>query len=55
LEKKDPELARVVTLRFFGGLTNEEVAEMLNVNERAIRRQWTFAKTWLVADIQEEL
>ena len=42
-------------LKFFGGLTNEEVAELLKVNERTIRRQWTFAKAWLLDNIREEL
>lgn len=55
LEQKNPELARIVTLKFFGGLTNEEVAELLKVNERTIRRQWTFAKAWLLENIREEL
>lgn len=55
LEQKNPDLARIVTLKFFGGLTNEEVAELLNVNERTIRRQWTFAKAWLLDNIREEL
>jgi RNA polymerase sigma factor (TIGR02999 family) len=54
LEEKDQGLARIVVLKFFGGLTNEEVAEMLGVNERTIRRQWTFAKAWLLENIQEE-
>jgi RNA polymerase sigma factor (TIGR02999 family) len=55
LEQKNPELARIVTLKFFGGLTNEEVAELLQVNERTVRRQWTFAKAWLLDNIREEL
>ncbi len=55
LEKKDPEIARIVVLKFFGGLTNEEIAEMLDVNERTVRRQWTFAKAWLLENIQDEL
>lgn len=44
---EDPEKARIVTLKFFAGLTNEQVAEVLNVNERTVRRQWDFAKAWL--------
>lgn len=55
LEQKNPELARIVVLKFFGGLTNEEVAELLQVNERTIRRQWTFAKAWLLDNIRAEL
>ena len=55
LEERDPKLARILTLKFFGGLTNDEVAEIIGVNERTIRRQWTFAKAWLLENIEEEL
>jgi len=51
---KNPEAARVVVLKFFGGLTNEEAAEIMGVNERTIRRQWTFAKAWLYQNIIEQ-
>jgi RNA polymerase sigma factor (TIGR02999 family) len=44
LEAEDPERARVVTLKFFGGLTNEEVAETLGVSLRTVVRHWTLAK-----------
>lgn len=44
LEAEDPEKARIVTLKFFGGLTNEEVAESLGVGLRTVVRQWTLAK-----------
>lgn len=47
LQKEDPEKARIVMLKFFAGLTNEQAAEVLNVNERTVRRQWEFAKAWL--------
>lgn len=47
LKAEDPEKARVVMLKFFAGLTNEQVAELLNMNERTVRRQWNFAKAWL--------
>jgi RNA polymerase sigma factor (TIGR02999 family) len=53
LERKDAELAQVVTLKFFGGLTNVEVAEILEVTERTVQNKWVFAKAWLVADIGE--
>ena len=48
LEKEDPAKARVVLLKFFGGLSNAEVAETLDVTERSIERQWAFAKVWLL-------
>ena len=47
LEKEDPEQARVVVLKFFGGLTNLEVAENLGIAERTVDRQWSCAKARL--------
>jgi RNA polymerase sigma factor (TIGR02999 family) len=47
LEKSNPERARIVTLKFFGGLTNDEVAETLNVSTRTVEREWACAKAWL--------
>jgi RNA polymerase sigma factor (TIGR02999 family) len=44
LEKEDPEQARVVVLKFFGGLTNQEAAEALGISERSVDRQWSCAK-----------
>jgi DNA-directed RNA polymerase specialized sigma24 family protein len=44
LEKEDPEKARIVSLKFFGGLTNEEVAESTGVSLRTVMRQWICAK-----------
>jgi RNA polymerase sigma factor (TIGR02999 family) len=53
--REDPEKARIVMLKFFAGLTNEQAAEILNVNERTIRRQWEFAKAWLFDRIRGQL
>jgi RNA polymerase sigma factor (TIGR02999 family) len=53
LQTENPEIARIVIHKFFGGLTNDEVAEILGVTERTVRRQWTFAKTWLFQSIVE--
>ena len=47
LEKDDPEQARVGVLKFFGGLTNQEVAETMGVGERTVDRQWACAKARL--------
>jgi RNA polymerase sigma factor (TIGR02999 family) len=47
LQAEDPERARVVVMKFFGGLTNHEVAESLGVAERTIERQWAYAKAWI--------
>jgi RNA polymerase sigma factor (TIGR02999 family) len=55
LQKKDAELAQVVMLKFFGGLTNAEVAEMTGVTERTVQTKWVFAKAWLLKSIEEEI
>jgi RNA polymerase sigma factor (TIGR02999 family) len=47
----DPELGRVVELRFFGGLTEEEVAEVLSVSSRTVKRRWLAAKTFLFREL----
>ena len=47
LESLDPERARVVVLKFFGGLTNQEVAQNLGIGERTVDRHWALAKVWL--------
>lgn len=52
LEKEDPEQARVVVLKFFAGLTHEEVAESLGVSERTVRRHWACAQAWIFQWIQ---
>ena len=52
LQRKDPELARVVVMKFFGGLTNGEVAESLGVTERTVQNKWVFAKAWLLESIR---
>lgn len=45
--------AQVVTLRFFGGLKEEEIAEVLGVSGITIRRDWRFAKAWLNKELEE--
>jgi RNA polymerase sigma factor (TIGR02999 family) len=54
LESQDPKLARVVTLKFFGGLTNAEVGEVLGVTERTVLNHWAFARAWLLRQIAEQ-
>lgn len=51
LQAQDPEKARVVVMKFFGGRTNQEVAECLAVTERTVERHWAYAKAWLFQDI----
>ena len=47
LAEFDPQKSRIVEMKFFGGLTNDEVAECLNVSSRTIEREWRKAKAWL--------
>lgn len=44
LESEDPDSARVISLKFFGGLTNEEIARMEGAGLRSIERQWAYAR-----------
>jgi RNA polymerase sigma-70 factor, ECF subfamily len=50
LAETDERAARVIELRFFGGLSVEESAEALRVSPRTIKREWTFARAWLRAE-----
>jgi RNA polymerase sigma factor (TIGR02999 family) len=47
LEKMDPRQSRIVELRFFGGLSIEETAEVLKISPATVRREWSTAKLWL--------
>jgi RNA polymerase sigma-70 factor, ECF subfamily len=47
LEQLDPQRARVVELRFFGGLTVEETSEVLGISPRTVKRDWRVARLWL--------
>ena len=51
LTKIDARKARVVELRFFGGLTEDEVAEVLQISPRSVKRDWKLAKAWLRAEL----
>ena len=51
LETLDPRQARIVELRFFGGLSIEETAYILNISESTVRREWTFAKAWFQREL----
>ena len=53
LEKLDPRQARIVELRYFGGLTVEEAAEALGVSTKTVTREWNIAKAWLYGDLKE--
>lgn len=47
----DSRQSQIVELRFFGGLTNDEIAEMLDLSTRTIKREWRLAKAWLRREI----
>lgn len=47
----DPEKSRIVELRFFAGLSIEEIAAVLDVSARTVKRKWQFAKAWLYREI----
>ena len=53
LEQASPQQAKIVELKFFGGLTNEEVAENLGIAERTVYRQWVCAKARLFRAIRQ--
>lgn len=52
LAAADPRAARVVELRFFGGLTEEDVAEALGVSVMTVKRDWKAARSWLATRLQ---
>jgi len=51
LAKLAPRQAKVVELRYFGGLSEEQAAGVLNTSPRTVRRDWQFAKAWLTRDL----
>jgi len=53
LEETDPVKASIVRYRFFCGFENEEIASILGVNEKTVRRQWEMAKVWLFRKINQ--
>ncbi len=54
LAAMDPQLGRLVELRFFGGLSIEETAEALGVSPTSVKRLWTVARGWLHREIMRE-
>jgi RNA polymerase sigma factor (TIGR02999 family) len=53
LAQFDPRQSRVVELRFFGGLNEEETAQVLSVSSRTVRRDWSLAKVWLYGQLEK--
>ncbi len=52
LARTDPREAKVVELRFFGGLSEAETAHVLGVSDRTVRREWDHVKAWLVRELK---
>jgi RNA polymerase sigma factor (TIGR02999 family) len=55
LEAIDPRKSRIVELRFFGGLSVEETAEVLNVSPRTVKREWSLARAWLYGELSPRM
>ena len=53
LAKTDPQVAELVKLRYFGGLTNREAAEVLGISARSATEYWSYAKAWLLREIED--
>ena len=51
MAKFDPRKAQVVEMRYFGGLTSDEVARVLGVSPQSVNRDWSLAKAWLVREM----
>jgi RNA polymerase sigma factor (TIGR02999 family) len=53
LGRQSAEQAEIVKLRFFAGLSEPEIAEILNLSERTVQRHWSYAKAWLFERIEQ--
>ena len=54
LERMDPRQGEIVELRFFGGLSVEETAEVLGISPATVKREWAIAKLWLEREISAD-
>ncbi len=54
LAELDPRQSQIVELRFFGGLTTDETAEVLRISPRTVRRGWSLARAWLYRALHQE-
>ncbi|MGD8817666.1 MAG: ECF-type sigma factor, partial [Acidobacteriota bacterium] len=52
LASLDPEQGRLVELRFFGGLTIEETAEVMGTSPATVKREWAIARAWLFRELE---
>jgi RNA polymerase sigma-70 factor (ECF subfamily) len=55
LEALDPRKGKIVELRFFGGLSTEETAEVLKISTRTVEREWSLAQAWLLRELRRGL
>lgn len=51
LEKVDPRQCQVVEMRFFAGMEEQEIADVLGVSSRTINREWRMARAWLYKEL----
>ncbi len=54
LELEDADLARLVELRYFTGMTIDQTADMLNISARTVKRNWAYARAWLRREMEGE-
>ena len=54
LEKFDEQQAKIVEMRFFGGMNNREIAESLDISERTVGREWLAARLWLYRELNQK-
>jgi len=54
LAKSDPQRGRIVELRFFAGLSNEESARVLDISPATVQRQWAGARAWLYHEMSQQ-
>jgi len=54
LAQEDPEVAEIVQLRYFGGLTLEQAAEVKGISRRTAGRYWSYARLWLYREVTRD-
>lgn len=54
LNEFDSELCQIVEMKFFGGLTNEEVSEVMKTSVSSVKREWSTAKSWLLRELSRK-
>ncbi len=54
LSAENPENAEIVKLRYFAGLQNNEIAQILNLSLATVKRRWTYARSWLYLEIEQQ-